>query len=162
MLWVSLLATLDKSVRGMERGRVRCPYKKVINALQQLRAEQGTVKSQNVFNIFIKETIILVIKSLSEKTTGLAKRTRDFLEETGIEPVFLAPFGVRKINIFEDEETSLFTVCTKDENKKELDVVEGIYNLKYCWIYAKAIAEAAGLSVEDIEYTQKIVKNENG
>jgi hypothetical protein len=104
----------------------------------------------------------MVIRSLSEETTDLAKRTRDLLEETGIGPVFLAPFGVQNINIFEDEETSLFTVCAMDENKKQLDVVEGIYKLEYCWMYAIAIADAAGLSEEDIEYTQKIVKNENG
>ncbi|WP_045520333.1 hypothetical protein [Neobacillus niacini] len=104
----------------------------------------------------------MVIRSLSEVTTDLAKRARDLLEETGVGPVILAPFGAQKINIFEDEETNLFTVCTMDENKKELDVVKGIYKLEYCWIYAIAIADAVGLSEEDIEYTQKIVKNENG
>jgi hypothetical protein len=93
----------------------------------------------------------MIIKSLSKETISLAKKTRDLLEESSLETVILVPHDVRKIHIYEDEKSGLYTMILRNKNEV-LDVVKGFLDYECCRNHAKAIAKEAGLSKKDIKF----------
>jgi hypothetical protein len=94
--------------------------------------------------------IILIIQTLSQKSTRIAKKVRDLIEATALETVFIVPFGINKIVISEDPVTGQFSVHSWDR-ERELYFTTGFLDFESSCEHAKTIAKYAGIPFTDIE-----------
>jgi hypothetical protein len=92
----------------------------------------------------------MIIKTMNQQSTTLAKLTRDLLESNKHEIVYLVPFGVRKICISGEGQYG-FSISLMNNKNDLLDEADG-FCFAYAWIYAKTIAEEAALSMTSIEF----------
>ncbi|WP_045520330.1 hypothetical protein [Neobacillus niacini] len=95
----------------------------------------------------------LIIKTLDDRETEVAKSTRDFLQEINYNTIILVPNGVKRIFIFE-EKTGNYSICSWSDNE-ELDVAQGFLHLDYARMYATAVMKEAGLTENEIQITSE-------
>ncbi|MCM3724584.1 hypothetical protein M3226_02560 [Neobacillus cucumis] len=88
-------------------------------------------------------------------TNFIGMKQKNYLEKIYSDWVQLVPDGIKKIIILFDEKFAGFSVYSIDEHE-QLGMAGKFQYLDDCWLYAKTVIEAAGLTERDIDFSYSI------